>query len=273
MKFISINPNIFQFNSIKRMDNLFNFQIVCNSMKNERAIYLTRLSEDITILRDDLFPLSTRMRLVERVIDNLIIERFDDKFNISNDVKLIYKTKYFDSTQIALSEYCREKNYKLKIFSPVTDRNNNSFSELSMSLNDRTKYIFYDSEEEYNIYVSENRGEYIEVPSELNHHSAIEVLNELLDEVDQKVKYDSVWLSIVDSDLIAKVFSQRGKKINALFLSDYKTEVPIGESFKEEYEMSCSPYYPPYTTNCFVDGKLWKYFNTSDEKILVWNMF
>jgi hypothetical protein len=212
------------------------------------------------------------MRYVEEVIDNLIIERFDQKGIEDQEIKLIYKTKYFDSTQMVLSEYCRKKNYKLKIFSPVPDRNNNSFSELSMSLNEKMKYIFYDSEEEYSIYVSENQ-DYIQVPSELNHHSGLTILNELLDQVDNIIEYDSVWLTIIDSDLIPRVFNQRGKKIHALFLSDFKTEVPIEESFKEEYLSSCSPYYPPYTTNCFIDGKLWKYFNTSNEKILVWNMF
>lgn len=238
------------------MDNIFNFQIMYNSMNNKRDINLSSINNMI-IVRDDVYPLGTRNRYVADVVEDIL--------NGKN--KLVYKSRWYDSTQVALAKYCQDKGYKLKVFSLVTDRDNNSFSEIAKTFD--TEYIFCDTQDEldvdYETFINNNL-DYVPVPIELDHLKSEKILNEMIDELENEIKFENVWLTIVDSDLLARVFKQRGKKVHVLLLGDIDTDA--GEKFREDYYISCIPQYPPYPSNTYVDGKLYKYVNG---KCLVWN--
>ena len=248
------------------MNNLFNFLIMINSKNNEKDLYTTNLNGNITIIRDDLYPFGTKNRLLKA---RLIRDIREDKFAPEGS-KLCYKARWFDSTQVALADYCSKINIKLKIFTLLTNRDNNAFSELAKTF-DNVQYIYFDSEEEmdidYQIFIK--KKEYTPIPPELDTPKSEKILNNLIDNFN--FEYDDVWVTIVDSDLLARIFHERGKKVHILKLTNFQLTFTPEETFQEEYG-KYDEKYSSYPSNSYVDGRLYKYFkDIKNKKILVWN--
>lgn len=242
------------------MDNMFNFEIFCESLDRDLNddIYLTQMNNQI-IIREDLIPFSTRGRYAKQLLLHLNKMTGSDKF--------VYISRWFDSTQLALAYFCKELNYKLLIVTDATDRTNNVFSEVAKTLGTKVKYgdvLLKDV--------------YIKIPTELEHEVSMKVLEELFRKL-QGLNFQEAWFTVEESVMIPKVFKQIYPDciVNIVFVCE---EIPSIDFecnkilSKLKYYQSCEPYYPPYYSNVFIDGKL--YYHTrqvKDKKILVFNKY
>lgn len=251
------------------MDNILNFQIFCNSLnQDEDKIYYSQISNNLLVIRDDVLPFSTRGRYAKYVLDHLN--------KISNSDKFIYKSRWFDSTQIAISYACRELNFELLILTLTTSRDNNSFSEISKTFG--AKYKYYNDYEELESDYEKYLEDHTEIPTELEHEISKDILLKLIESIN--VKYDDVWLTVEDSSMIPKLFEGRANIFIVCVTEnvpkiDFKCTKIISQL---NYDQSCEPYYPNYTSNPFIDGKMYyhlsKYLKENkDRKVLVFNKY
>lgn len=254
------------------MDNVFNFYNFCNSLDQDPdGIYLSKMTDNLVIIRDDLLPFSTRGRYAKNVIEHL--------HKITNSTKFIYKTRWYDSTQIAISQACNELNFELLILTLATNRDTNSFSEIAKMFG--TKYEYYSDYEslklDYDLYLKN----YTEIPVELEHSISKDILIQMIEKIESEIDYDDIWIAVENSSFVASAFSNRSKNIYLVSVTDNIPEINFECTkiiSKFNYSQSCEPYYPPYATNSFVDGKLWIELQNhlkkhKDRKVLVFNKY
>lgn len=247
------------------MDNMFNFETFCNSLDHELDdILLTSLRANLTVMREDMVPFSTRGRYAKQVLKQLNKDTGLDKF--------IYYSRWYDSTQVALAYFCNELSYHLVIITDSTYRDNNAFSEIAKSLGAIVKYDSY----------LFNHDEYVVVPRELDHQVSRDILSDLFTSLNM-IDFDEAWFTVEDCAMIPEVFKSvfKDKDINIVCVCDQVPKIEFECNKKiicdKRYLESCDPDYPSYSTNPYVDGKIWKYIerrdNANERKVLVFNKY